>query len=265
MAQGLRYNDGKVRHDLITPFATEQMAKVLTLGANKYAERNWELGMSWSKVISSLKRHVIEWEKGEDYDKETGLLHMAHVMCNAHFLTEYYNIYPQGDDRPHKYLRNVKIGLDIDEVLCDWVGGWINKFGYKARPKSWDFSYNIGDEFNSMKKKQMEAFYLGLSPKIDELPFDPHCYITSRSVPTELTEKWLQKNGFPTKKVYTVGLGNSKVDAAKESGIDVFVDDSYKNFIEMNKAGIFCYLMDAPHNQKFDVGFRRIKDLKELA
>ena len=221
MSKGLRYNEGKTRYDLVPAYAQEQYAKVLTKGAEKYAERNWEKGMSWSKVIASMKRHIAEIEKSQDFDSETGLLHSAHVMCNAAFLTEYYRIYPQGDDRPAPYLKPKKIGLDIDEVLCDWVGGWIKKFGYEARPKSWDFSYNIGSEFKSLRKKQMEAFYLGLSPKVKEIPFEPHCYITSRSVPTELTQRWLQNNGFPTKKVYSVGLGKSKVAVAKDSGIEI--------------------------------------------
>lgn len=57
--------------------------------------------------------------------------------------------------------------------------------------------------------------------------------------------------------------GQSKVDAAKES-VDVFVDDSYEHFVDLNRNGIFCYLFDAPHNRRYDVGFRRIKSLNEL-
>jgi hypothetical protein len=33
--EGLRYNQGKVRYDLIPTFANEQLAKVLTFGAEK--------------------------------------------------------------------------------------------------------------------------------------------------------------------------------------------------------------------------------------
>ncbi len=41
-------------------------------------------------------------------------------------------------------------------------------------------------------------------------------------------------------------------------------DDKYETFVEMNKAGILCFLYDAPHNQRYDVGFKRIKNLSEL-
>ncbi len=56
--EGLRFNEGKLRYDLVEPFAHEKMVEVLTLGATKYAERNWEKGMKWSIVIASLKRHL---------------------------------------------------------------------------------------------------------------------------------------------------------------------------------------------------------------
>ena len=99
METAKRYNEGKLRFDLIHPYANEQMVRVLTKGAEKYAPRNWEKGMLWSDVIASLKRHLHAIESGEDVDEETGELHIAHLACNAHFLTAYYKIYPQGDDR----------------------------------------------------------------------------------------------------------------------------------------------------------------------
>jgi uncharacterized HAD superfamily protein len=263
--EGLRFNEGKTRHDLVPQFAQEQYAKVLTKGSEKYAERNWEMGMKWSKVTASLKRHTAAFERGEDYDKETGLLHTAHIMCNAAFLTEYYKIYPQGDDRPHNYLNKLKIGLDIDEVICDWTGAWCEKFGYDI-PENWNFSYDNKEHFDSFSKEELEDFYLNLKSKIPskDIPFEPHCYITSRSVPLELTKKWLIKNGFPTMPVYSVGFGVSKVEVAKESGIDIFIDDRYENFVELNNAGICTFLFDAPHNQRYDVGYKRIKSLTEL-
>ena len=261
--EGLRFNTGKTRHDLVPTFAQEQYAKVLTKGAEKYAERNWELGMKWSKVIASLERHLYALKSGEDYDKETGLLHSAHIMCNAAFLTEYYKIFPQGDDRPHGYLRMPKIGLDIDEVLADWVGHWTNYFGQEV-PETWNFDRNISEKFEMLKDDK--NFWLSIPVKTNpcDIHFEPHCYITSRSIPVEWTQEWLDKNGFPTMPVYCVGHGVSKVDVAIKSGIDIYVDDRFENFVEINKSGICCYLFDAPHNQRYDVGHKRIYKLSEL-
>lgn len=258
-----RFNQGKIRFDLVNPWAHEQMVNVLTKGSLKYEERNWEKGLGWTGVIASLKRHLNAIEKGEDYDPETGELHAAHIACNAHFLTAYYKIYPQGDDRPHDYLKDLKIGLDIDEVICDWIGDWTEG----DKPTSWWFDREILKKFEEMKFcGKLDDFYLSLQPLIKptDIPFEPHCYITSRPVDTKVTEQWLAKHGFPARPVYTVGVDGSKVDIAKKQKLDIFVDDAFHNFKQLNESGICCFLMDAPHNQRYNVGFKRIKHLKEI-
>lgn len=97
-----------------------------------------------------------------------------------------------------------------------------------------------------------------------DLPFEPCCYVTSRVIPTAWTEEWIAKSGFPTMPVITVGPGQSKVEALRNEKVDIFVDDRFDNFVEINAAGICCYLMDAPHNRRYDVGHKRITDLKQL-
>ena len=258
---GLRYNTNKTRHDLVPQFAQEEYAKVLTKGAEKYADNNWRRGMKWSTVLASMKRHIKAIECGEDIDKETGCLHSAHVMCNAAFLTEYYKIYPQGDNRQHRYLSLPKIGLDIDDVIADWVGHWVKTHGIPV-PESWYFDRHMDEKLNKLDKD----FWLSIPVKIkpSDIGFDPHCYITSRSIPKEWTEEWLDKNGFPASPVYSVNYEVSKVEVAKQSGIDIFVDDKFTNFTELNNAGICCYLFDTIHNQKFQVGHKRLYNLKDL-
>lgn len=39
---------------------------------------------------------------------------------------------------------------------------------------------------------------------------------------------------------------------------------NYKNFVELNNAGICCYLYDAPHNRRYNVGHKRLFSLKDL-
>lgn len=263
--QGLRYNQGKLRYDLVNAYAHERMTEVLTDGAIKYAERNWEKGMPWSKVISSLKRHLAAIEAGEDYDKESGRLHAAHLAANAHFLTAYYKLYPQGDDRPHSYLNTLKIGLDIDGVLADFCAHLMKYTGNEGHvSRHWNDPI-VRDNFKKIADDK--EFWTTIPALLtrDEIPFEPHCYITARSIDPEVTQAWLDKNLFPKAKLYCVGVGDSKVEIAKKSGIDVMVDDSITNFIELNSNGIFCYLYDAPYNQKYNVGHKRIKSLMELA
>jgi 5'(3')-deoxyribonucleotidase len=266
VGQGLRFNKGKTRFDLLEPHAIEQLAKVFTKGAEKYEDNNWLKGMSWSSVVASLKRHLSAFEQGIDFDEETELLHMAHVAWNAMAIVSYYKHFPQGDNRFAVTKPIKRIGLDIDEVLADWLGAWCKHWSI-PRPQHWSFHRGIIDKFAAMKKDgSLDEMYLNLDmlTKPEDIPFDVHCYVTSRPVSTEITEQWLDKNGYPVKPVITVGVGQSKVQALKDAGVDIFVDDRYENFMELNKAGILCYLFDQPHNRKYNVGHKRIKNLKEL-
>jgi len=265
---GLRFNQGKLRYDLVEPRAHKDMVQVLTDGAIKYEPRNWQRGLSWTSVLASLKRHIAAIELGEDYDPESGRLHIAHAACNVHFLNAFYYIFPQGDDRPKNYLKLPKIGLDLDGLIIDFTGSWHELYpDTNPAPNSWSCDRKMSDRFNYMREnKTLDDFYLNLKPLIipEELPFEPHCYITSRPVSKEITEQWLDKLNFPAKKVYSVDIKMSKVDAAKEAGIDIFIDDSFDNFVELNNAGIFCYLYTQPWNVKYDVGHMRLNSLKDL-
>lgn len=261
--RAVKFNQNKTAHDLVPPFAQEQYGKVLTFGAMKYSPHNWEKGMDWSKIIGAIKRHTLAIERGEDFDPETGLLHSAHLMCESAFLTEYYKIYPQGDDRHLDVLHGYKIGLDIDDVLSNFCMDFCKRFGL-SEPHFWTFDRDIKAKFEEVN--QDRDFWEGLTVKTDpdSIPFEPVCYITSRHIPKEWTENWIDKNGFAPVPVYQVGIDGSKVDVAKKAGLDIFVDDRFENFTELTKAGIFTYLFDAPHNRRYRVGHRRIKQLSEI-
>jgi hypothetical protein len=279
---GYRYNKGKLRYDLVEPRAHRDMVKVLTYGAGKYAARNWENGFSWTSVIASAKRHLAAIEAGEDYDfdpncegcksgyceNHSGELHVANLACNAHFLNAFYYTFPQGDDRPKRFLKLPKIGLDIDGVLADFTGSWSDLYPeISSTPNSWALDRRIAQRFDEMRNNgTLNDFYMNIKPLIDadELPFEPHCYITSRPIPKEVSEAWLDLYKFPARKVYSLDIRMSKVEVAKAAGVEIFVDDCYENFVELNNNGIFTYLFTAPWNIKHDVGHMRLNSLKEL-
>jgi len=286
---GERLNKNKLRYDLVHPKAHEDLVKTLTKGAEKYADRNWERGMNWSTVLESLKRHISAFEKGDDYDfdpecedckkgtcvNHTGLLHVSLASCNLHFLNAYYYMYPQGDNRAKRFLNLPKIGLDIDGVLADWMGAWRDTEKRTTTPESWCFDANILDKIEAMRNSVsqhntnisvLDEFYLGIDRLVDpcDIPFEPDCYITARPVDTAITIKWLELNGFPIKPVYTVPPRSSKVEAAKEAGVEIFIDDSYTNFIDLTKNGITTYLFTTEQNKNFDVGHLRLNSLKDL-
>jgi hypothetical protein len=100
---GSRFNAGKLPLHLISPYATEGLARVLGHGQTKYAARNWEKGLSWSETIASMERHILEIKKGNDFDNGpggSGLPHVHHIQCNAMFLAHFFETKTGTDDRP---------------------------------------------------------------------------------------------------------------------------------------------------------------------
>lgn len=94
-----RFNQGKLRFDLIPPSLDEEVAKALGFGAAKYGDNNWRKGLTWTSVIASLRRHLNAFENCEDIDEESGLLHLSCMAANIAFLIEFQKTHPELDDR----------------------------------------------------------------------------------------------------------------------------------------------------------------------
>ncbi len=58
-------------------------------------------------------------------------------------------------------------------------------------------------------------------------------------------------------------MGKSKVKVL-QGRVDIFVDDAYHNYKELNEAGIECLLMSRSHNTKEEVYTKRIFKLNEV-
>ena len=88
------------RFDLIPDIPLRMLAWHYGVGAQKYAERNWELGYEWSKSFAALNRHLWAFWGGEDIDSETSMPHMIAVAWHALALVEFSITHPEFDDRP---------------------------------------------------------------------------------------------------------------------------------------------------------------------
>jgi hypothetical protein len=87
---------------LIPPSAEKALAEILTFGARKYEDRDWEQGITWGRVYGAARRHLNDWWNGEDNDPESGLSHLKHALCNLAFLIEFFETHQELDDRiPH--------------------------------------------------------------------------------------------------------------------------------------------------------------------
>jgi hypothetical protein len=98
---GVKNDLNKRRWSLLPWDALEEVVKVLEFGAQKYDDRNWELGMDWSRVFDADMRHKIKWwQHGEEKAPDSGLHHAAHEACNALFKLAYILRGVGKDDRP---------------------------------------------------------------------------------------------------------------------------------------------------------------------
>ena len=77
-------SSGKGAYELISPFAIERIAKWYELGAQKYADRNWEKGIPFGRLIQSANRHLIRWEQGDHSEDHLAAI-CWNIMAMMHF------------------------------------------------------------------------------------------------------------------------------------------------------------------------------------
>lgn len=100
--QGRKFDQGKPRYGLLPPLALQEMARVLTHGAEKYDASNWKhVPDSLERYFDALQRHVWAWKMGEKLDPDSGIHHLAHALANAAFLYEHDVKYSKEDNDPN--------------------------------------------------------------------------------------------------------------------------------------------------------------------
>jgi len=95
---GVKYDSKKPDYSLIPPHALDDVAKVLTYGAQKYDRHNWkQLENLDTRYFAAAQRHLWALQRGEILDEETGIHHAAHAICCMMFMLEFY--YLQTDQK----------------------------------------------------------------------------------------------------------------------------------------------------------------------
>jgi hypothetical protein len=115
-------NEGRGRFDLLPYEAMEALAKWYEDGAKKYAERNWEKGLSVKDCINRMIRHALKAGNGwEDED------HLAAVMWNAAAAITMIKRRPDCNDHvwnstreKEQYLFSKKSEPDTDETCSSY-------------------------------------------------------------------------------------------------------------------------------------------------
>lgn len=87
--EGRKFDAGKTEYGLLPPFSLEEIAKVMTFGAQKYERENWRyVDDGKRRYFDAMQRHIWAWKRGEIYDPESGMHHLAHAGCCLMFLSE---------------------------------------------------------------------------------------------------------------------------------------------------------------------------------
>lgn len=148
----------------------------------------------------------------------------------------------------------LRVALDCDGVICNFGKGVVKrakelKIEFLESEKDWPH-WDGHENFSMIMKGAWTdpEFWLELEP-LNSVSFTPHCYITSRQVPSEITEEWLMKNGFPKAKVITVKRPEEKLEHLKAEGVDLLIDDLHTTVRSAIDAGIKAFLFDAPYQR----------------
>ena len=137
----------------------------------------------------------------------------------------------------------LKIGLDLDDTICDFLGPYLKRFG--TPKKDTDITKNVNRILIKDKK-----FWMSL-PVINRPNFVPTLYCTKRVHPKTWSKQFLIENGIPSAPIYQILCQLSSKAPRIKGRVDVFIDDSISNFIDLNLKGVPCLLINNQHNQKW--------------
>ena len=117
--------EGKGRFDLITPYGLMRLARWYELGAKKYADRNWEKGMPWSRYVDSAFRHLVKYMMGDRSED-----HLAAIAWNVFALMHYEdNVerYAKFCDLPffEDWLKRKEAEANKSSAQVNSKGGWL--------------------------------------------------------------------------------------------------------------------------------------------
>ncbi len=137
----------------------------------------------------------------------------------------------------------LRIGLDLDDTLNEFMMPYLQRFG---QPKT-DSEITRNVQRVLIKDRN---WWINLPVK-NKIHFIPELYCTKRVCNKDYSKTWLRNHGYPDRPVYQVLYQRANKAKYIKGRVDVFVDDSVSNFIQMNLAGVPCLLMASESNEKW--------------
>lgn len=85
--KGIKYDQDKPDYSLLPFGAVDQVVKVLTYGSKKYSRDNWKYVEEFRYQAAAM-RHFSAYMQGEQFDPETTIHHLAHMITSLLFLLQ---------------------------------------------------------------------------------------------------------------------------------------------------------------------------------
>lgn len=88
MTNAIKDSKGKLPMHLILWKPVKWLVRIRMYGLKKYPNAdNWK-GIDNQIWYDAMLRHIVAYAQGEATDKESGLPHLAHALCNLCYLIE---------------------------------------------------------------------------------------------------------------------------------------------------------------------------------
>lgn len=163
----MKFDNNKPRMDLIEPEFLEGIAKVLTLGASKYAPDSWKTQVyePERRYYAAALRHLAAWKKGEKTDPESGLSHLYHAACNLMFLGYFDEVHPTPKSKQTR---------DPNRTNIKWSGvnHWVLKETF--------------DKYPDLAKTKMAQVYYDALAGMDLFTIEEHYDVMFKHIGREL-------------------------------------------------------------------------------
>jgi hypothetical protein len=82
MPSFVKHDKNKVDFTILPWDSLREVVRVMEFGALLYGMNNWRSCTDYKVWLRAALRHIVAILEGEEKDKESGYLHLAHASCN---------------------------------------------------------------------------------------------------------------------------------------------------------------------------------------
>jgi hypothetical protein len=122
MSEGKKFDNAKVRVNLIDPDFLYEVGAILTFGAAQYGDYNWR-SVSEDRYYAALYRHLLDMQRGKTMDSELPKMsHAAAIACNSMFL--WYSQQKQNLVERDPAIINARLQAALDALSASPNNKW---------------------------------------------------------------------------------------------------------------------------------------------